>query len=186
MNLVGKIFTVLVFILAVAFMTLAMMVYATHKNYRKIVDNAQASSEYPLGLNQQLQREQDLNKLLNDEKANVERNLATEWEAKIGALTKLENEIVDLRKDILQREQEKAKLTEELRRAVADMDVAKKMATDLDKEVNENRAALETAQKDRRLHEKEVERLTDNAHQLKNDLRLLKDRHTTLTTDLAK
>jgi len=34
MNLIGKIFIVLIFVLSLVFMTLAVFVYATHRNYR--------------------------------------------------------------------------------------------------------------------------------------------------------
>ena len=37
MNLVGKIFTVLIFVMSIFFMTMALMVYATHKNWRDVV-----------------------------------------------------------------------------------------------------------------------------------------------------
>ena len=37
MNLVGKIFVVLIFVMSVVFMAFAMAVYATHKNWREVV-----------------------------------------------------------------------------------------------------------------------------------------------------
>ena len=41
MNLIGKIFTVLIFVMSIFFMTMAIMVYATHKNWRDVVINPQ-------------------------------------------------------------------------------------------------------------------------------------------------
>ena len=67
MNLVGKIFVVLILILSVLFMAFAMAVYATHKNWREVVLNEQASAEKPLGLAPQLRNVQARNKELNDQ-----------------------------------------------------------------------------------------------------------------------
>lgn len=54
MNLVGKIFTVLIFVMSLVFMTFAIMVYATQKNWKLVVDNSQDTVERPLGLSQRL------------------------------------------------------------------------------------------------------------------------------------
>ena len=43
MNLVGKIFTVLIFVFSLVFMSFAVAVYATHKNWRAVVQNTDAS-----------------------------------------------------------------------------------------------------------------------------------------------
>ncbi len=37
MNLIGKILTVVIFILSIIFMTMVLAVYATHKNWREAV-----------------------------------------------------------------------------------------------------------------------------------------------------
>ena len=47
MNLIGKIFTVLIFVMSIVFMTMAIMVYATHKNWRDVVHRAQYGLEGP-------------------------------------------------------------------------------------------------------------------------------------------
>ena len=54
MNLVGKIFTVLIFVMSLVFMTFAIMVYATQKNWKLVVNNSQDTVERPLGLSQRL------------------------------------------------------------------------------------------------------------------------------------
>ena len=50
MNLVGKIFVVLILVMSVVFMAFAMAVYATHRNWREVVVNEQAAPDKPLGL----------------------------------------------------------------------------------------------------------------------------------------
>ena len=54
MNLVGKIFTVLIFVMSLVFMSFAVMNYATFKNYKLLVDNPTKTVEHDLGLTQQL------------------------------------------------------------------------------------------------------------------------------------
>lgn len=55
MNLVGKIFVVLIFVLSLALMTLTVSVYMTHTNWRLMVDNTDTSKGYPKGLKQQME-----------------------------------------------------------------------------------------------------------------------------------
>ena len=38
MNLVGKIFTVLIFVMSLVFMSFAVVVYATHRNWKEVVE----------------------------------------------------------------------------------------------------------------------------------------------------
>ena len=45
MNLVGKIFVVLILVMSVLFMAFAMAVYATHRNWREVVVNEQATPD---------------------------------------------------------------------------------------------------------------------------------------------
>ena len=47
MNLVGKIFVVLILVMSVLFMAFAMALYATHRNWREMVINEQASPDKP-------------------------------------------------------------------------------------------------------------------------------------------
>jgi hypothetical protein len=186
MNLLGKIFTVLIFVLSLVFMTLAVMVYATHKNYLRVVDNPQASPQYDLGLKQQVENLKAEIAKLKEEKDGNERKLTAELDAKTAALTRLENDIVEVKQASQQRERENATLTEDARKSVAAMKAAQDQTNKFGEEVKVLRADLEAAQKDRRLHEREVDRLTDDAHRLKNDLKQLKDAQTAQAADLAK
>jgi len=49
MNLVGKIFIIVILVMSVLFMAFAMAVYATHRNWREAVLNEQAAPGKPLG-----------------------------------------------------------------------------------------------------------------------------------------
>ncbi|MGO9108993.1 MAG: hypothetical protein ACLP9L_07150 [Thermoguttaceae bacterium] len=85
MNLVGKIFTVLIFLMCVVFGTFALMVHAAHKNWREVVVAKG-------GLNDQLTAASKLNRELTDEKKVLETALENEKKDKRDRLTALENE----------------------------------------------------------------------------------------------
>ena len=53
MNLMGKILVVLILVFSMVFMGITLAVYATHTNWRLVVDNENASAGQPLGLRQQ-------------------------------------------------------------------------------------------------------------------------------------
>lgn len=89
MNLLGKIFVVLILIMSVVFMTLAMAVYATHKNWKTLVTG-------PNGLNAQLtQARADYDQLKGDYNR-LESQLTGEREAALQQVRKLESERVAL------------------------------------------------------------------------------------------
>jgi hypothetical protein len=188
MNLVGKIFIVLICFLSLVFMTMALMVYATHKNYRTVLlrPRNQAPRPEDVGLVIQLEDARTENQNLRTDLDKAKRELEGEQTAKQDALTKLQNEVDELKQDRSQLEQEKATLTQKEREEVAAMKAAQDESNRLGKELKNLRDDIEQAQKDRRLHEKEVGRLTDEEYQLRNELKLLKDRHATLAADLAK
>src|SRR5271157_3717174 len=85
MNLVGKIFTVLIFLMCVVFGTFALMVHAAHKNWREAVVAKG-------GLKEQLDEANKLNRELTDDKKILETALDNEKKDKRDRLTALENE----------------------------------------------------------------------------------------------
>ena len=54
MTLVGKIFTVLIFVMSIVFMSFSVMVFATHKNWKEHATNTDTAGGKKLGLEQQL------------------------------------------------------------------------------------------------------------------------------------
>jgi chromosome segregation ATPase len=185
-NLTGKFFTVVVFMLSLAFMTLAVMVYATHRNWQTVVSNDKPTLDQPLGLKQQLQELQDRNTALQEELERTRQEIKMELEARIDLLAKLEREYVELRQDRQKREGEKDALTSDLRKAVEALQAAEDESVALDKDASALRGDVETAQQKRRTLEKQVLRLTDEGQQLRNEIRILRDRQATLSADLAK
>jgi predicted nucleic acid-binding Zn-ribbon protein len=70
MTLVGKIFTVLIFVMSIVFMSFSIMVFATHKNWKEYATNTDTAGGKKLGLEQQLAQEQQR---LRDSQAEVQR-----------------------------------------------------------------------------------------------------------------
>ena len=89
MNLLGKIFIVAIMIMSVVFMTLALMVYATHKNWKEIVEG-------PNGLNSQLQLARTEFDQLKNDYNRQESQLKGEVESAQQQVRKLESERVAL------------------------------------------------------------------------------------------
>ena len=75
MNLVGKIFVVLIFVMSLVFMTAAMLVYAMHRNWREEVLNPQT------GLNRKYVDLQAHNKELTDQLDKLKQQVAAEKNA---------------------------------------------------------------------------------------------------------
>jgi peptidoglycan hydrolase CwlO-like protein len=186
MNLVGKIFTVLILVMAMFFLGLTVAVYATHKNWMRVVDNSQPLPGEKLGLKQELQKAEDRNKELTDAKARLERTQAAELAAAEQVRGKLETENDKLKRERKGLEEDLAKQTQDVRDAVAALNRAQDETTRARKELEGLRTEVRQAQKDRDDHFKEVVRVTDEMNQTQNEVSRLKALNTTLTQDLAK
>lgn len=186
MNLIGKIFVVLILVMSVLFMAFAMAVYATHENWRERVLNEQPAPDKPLGLALQLRNEQARNKELNDQSEKLKQQYDAEKAAKLQAVTKLENELEVAKEELKKLEAKQAELEKTKREAEAAMNSTQTNATDYRKELESQRKTMQEAQKDRDVHFKEVVRLTDQLNQAANEKDLLKKRTDELAKDLAK
>jgi hypothetical protein len=186
MNLVGKILVVVILVMSVVFMAFAMAVYSTHKNWRDVVLNDQASAGKPLGLASQLQTALTTNKNLKDDldKAIKERDAAIV--AKDQVRSKLENELDVERKDRRGLETILAQEKKDSRDAVAAMNITQKNTADYRVELDKKRTEVLEAQQDRDKHFKSVVTKTDDLHQAELERDLLKKRMEELAKDLAK
>jgi hypothetical protein len=176
MNLVGKIFIVLILVMSLVFMSFVIAVYATHRNWRDeeikkseaLVkskhDNDELKSEY-----EKLKKENEF--LKNDREHTVAK-----------ALQQLKQEQEE-RKNL---EKTQAAFERDQREAVATMKATQEAALQYRKELEDKRNQYADALKDRDNHFKEVVRLTDELHQAINEKELLRKRSDDLGKDLAK
>ena len=188
MNLVGKIFTVLLLVMSLVFMSFAVAVYATHKNWRKVVDNPKelATREHPLGLKQQLADEEVRNEELKELRDELKTELKTQEAAKREALTKLENEKALLHAANLLLREKDAKLVIERRKSVALTEAAESRLLAYTGQLDTLRVDIRKVETDRDSHFKEVVRLTDLLHQTINERERVKERNRQVAADLAK
>ena len=191
MNLVGKIFVVLIFVMSVVFMSFAMAVYTVQRNWREVVMLSRDSPLYgqpgkELGLKYQLENAKVLNEDLRNQREQAEKDRDTEKISKIQALTKLVTERDELLKERRNLEAGYADLEKAKRDAVAAMNATQKVATDYRKELDVLRKDVLQAQQDRDAHFKEVVRKTDELHQRVNEKEQLRKRAEDVSKDLAK
>lgn len=185
MNLVGKIFVVLVLLMSVLFAAFAVSVYATHKNWKLVVDNQTPGPGQQLGLKQQVeQRDQRLQEL-TDRRNALSMQLEEEKSAYEQVRVKLENEKEELRRDRDLRDKELAELTQAHREAVAAVDASHKELARLRTDIDTLRTDIRTAQKERDDHFKEVVRLTDQLHAAVFELNQLKETNRELLVELT-
>ena len=190
MNLVGKIFVVLIFVMSLVFMSFAMAVYATHRNWREIVILPQNSPKLAqgkeVGLKFQLMEVKQYNEELRSQIETLRKDIDNERNAKEKSLNKLETERDELLKERRALEAGYADLEKAKRDAVAAMSATQKVAADYRKELEDIRQQLIEAQQDRDAHFKEVVRLTDDLNQATNERDLLSKRAADVSKDLSK
>ena len=169
-------------------MTMVLAVYATHTNWREEVlrPREQAAVNKLPGLKFRLEDEKTRNQELKDQLEKLTQEKARELEAKVQALTKLENENSLMKDQINKLQQSVAKYDDSERKAVAALKATQEESAKFREEVEGLRSEAEKAQSDRDAHFREVVRLTDEMHQMINDTTELKNRNTTLSADLAK
>ncbi len=186
MNLVGKIFTVLIFVMSLVFMAFAVMNYATFTNYKLLVDNPTKTVEHDLGLTQQLT---NAKKTLQDEtQKNLEVNgeLQRELAEKRQALGTLEEKNQQLREKHLEDRKLIDTKTTEAQQAVATLAATLSEMTGLRKDNAQLETNLKAAHEELDAKTKQVFNLTTDWHNAADELAQLKERNVQLAADFAK
>ena len=187
MNLVGKIFTVLIFVMSLVFMAFTVMVYATHVNWQRIVDNPKDKEtlEHPLGLSQQLALEKQQYNDETEKNVDLNKELATEKAEDRESRGKLEQVNVDL----AQKDKVNKGLLDNARatanKAVDALNLAHKTLAN-QREVADNlRAEIAKAHEERDASEKKVMTLTNRVNGAESELKQATERGVQLAADLA-
>ena len=131
MNLVGKIFVVVIFVMSLVFMGLAMAVYATHKNWRDEVMNPKT------GLSYKLTEEKATNAALKDKSDKLQQQFDAEKNAQRQAISKLQTELQVVQKERKELETSRADLEKAKSDAVAAMSATQKNASDSRQELDQ-------------------------------------------------
>ena len=185
MNLVGKIFTVLIFVMSLCFMMMAVMVYSTHVNWRDkvMLTQAEASPGQKPGLKFQLQELKQRKDDLEVQLKKATDTLEAEKAAKRDQVAKLENKCVELKLERDNREKDVQKLNTTSAEAVAVMKSTQDTLAEQYTELVKIREDKRKADEDRDSSFARVVELTDELHQLQNEKTRLEDRQITLVVD---
>ncbi len=182
MNLVGKIFIVLILVMSITFMGIAVAVYATHTNWRAVVEGDGTNR----GLKAELEDARVETQRLTDELTKTQEQLASEQNAKRAQLAKAEGEYETLSQERNQLDQQLAVKTQQVRDLTAATDAAHQTLAKLRTEVDGLRTSIRQAQKERDDSFAEVAEKTDQAHELANQLDVLKKQSVKLAEDVSK
>jgi hypothetical protein len=186
MNLVGKIFTILILVMSVFFSAGSLMVYSAHKNWREVVLNDKKTADKDLGLKIQLENAKNEKKALEDDKSRLETELTTEIAALRQARTKLESENLRLNEEKKQLTDDHDKIVDSERKAVGALQATQTTAAALRSQVDTFMKDAETARADRDAAVKKAAKATDEMQESVNEAKRLKDRGETLSEELAK
>ena len=186
MTLVGKIFTVLILVMSIVFMSFSVMVFATHKNWKEVALNTTASPSKPLGLKPSLEQAYELNQALRVELESYKQQLAEHQAARrqvlAGLQLKMETQLADLtntQAELTKLQSAHTELVQKL--GVAEANLAKATA-----ENAELRGDIVTVVQDRDDKFARVVALTDQVQQAEGKLVLLDERKQQLIEQVAQ
>ena len=177
MNLVGKIFIVLIFVMSVLFMGFAVAIYASHTNWKEAVDNPET------GLKAQLATEATKSGQLESERDRLETERDTEEAAKRKALSSLATEKQTLEDKQRDDNVKLTKLNQDARDLRATLAEAHNTLADLRKEVVGLRTEIRKEQQEKDDAFGRAVELTDQLHDLALELKTLQDRNIELAED---
>ena len=186
MTLLGKIFTVLIFVMSVFFMALSVAVFATHKNWKMLVTNPTKNDKYDIGLVEKLQAQIQTNKSLRTELERKELQLAQEQAARRHALGAAETKLAEATQRLKEKEDELRTLQTTEGEAAAALKTAQLTVDGLRGEVAQLRVDIRTSQEQRDKVFQRVVELTDQLHAAKGVETNLKERQTQLLEQITQ
>ena len=179
MNLVGKIFSFTIFMASLIFMAFAVAVYATHKNWKDVVENPQT------GLKAQIEKRKAEYAELQTQRDALAKRLSEEETEKKKALAELATTSKSKEEAVKSLTQERDDLDKKQQEAVAAMTAAQQNLDKLTKEVEVLREDIKNTQGERDKQFAQVVKLTDENHQAKNASTRLTERMQQLQQQLA-
>ena len=176
MNLIGKIFVVLIFAMSLVFMAFAVAVYGTHQNWKKA---AKAADDKRKAAMQQVQvAEEEKAKLTQADRGRATGQARSAWQSWKPSATSWPSSATKPRNSA-------TRWWPRTRNAVAALDVAQQNLAKLTKEVDVLRGDIRTAQGERDKHFDKVVELTDRIHQVQGELKRLDERNLQLAGQVA-
>jgi len=178
MNWLGKVFVVLILIMSLIFMGLAMAVYATHRNWREVVEG-------PNGLRRQLDEARQANEELKSEHNRRVEDLTREKEAAEQQLAKLETKRVALADNNVRIQTELDQLRQQQREHIAAVAYTQSLNEGLTKEATGLRQQIRTEQQARDTAFAKTLEATEAVHQLTGQYETARERSEQLTKQVS-
>ena len=186
MNLVGKIFVFLIFCMSVVFMSFAVMIYATHKNWRdEVLRQDVGPRGEKIGWKKRLEDEKQKNVELQAQKENLQNQIATQEAAKRQEIAKLEAEYGRLQDENTQLKDTYVEKTRELSDLLAKVQAQQDVLEALREENEQMRVDIATT---RGVIDEQLEKYliqTEQLHQAQGELKRLEERKGQLLEELA-
>lgn len=179
MTLVGKIFTMLIFIMSLVFMTFSVMLFATHKNWKDIAVNPTT------GLKAQLTQAYEAKRGLEVELERLRTQLAEHQAARTQALATLQVSVADATAKLETTSASLAKLQADQSQTVKALEIAEQNLEKTTTEVGLLRDNIVTVQQDRDDKLARVVNLSDLNNQATAKLAQLEERKQQLITQVA-
>jgi len=186
MTLVGKIFTVLIFVMSICFMTAAVMVFATHKNWKDYATAPTAVNGKRVGLEKQLSDLKVLEQQLKDEIEKIKRRLEEERVARRAVVGSLVARLARAETELAAKQREYETLLTSLTTTTEATKLTQQRLTALETEIAGTRQKLRDTEAD--LDDKfgQVVALTDSLNQAKGLQVRLDERNTQLALQVTK
>jgi hypothetical protein len=170
MTLVGKIFTVLIFVMSIVFMAFSIMVFATHTNWKTMSE----------GLKSKLTQQEQLNTQAKADHEKTKRDLAQEQASRRQALAALQSKNFNQQTDLDTKTALLIQKESQLNEASAALKSAEERLAALATELTTNRGLLKTAQQERDDIFLQVVALTDKFNQSETTRQGLETRNSQL------
>lgn len=156
MNLIGRMFIVLIFIMSVMFMGLSVAIYATHTNWKKRSEEASAK----------LQESETQKKQLAEARDKMKQEFNEELSRRRETIANLETKVEELTKENKKYNDELVQLNEDKEKGIASVKLSHESMQSLRAEVDGLRKDLRKAQEDWAELNTELVAKTDEAHKL--------------------
>jgi hypothetical protein len=188
MDLIGKIFIVAILIMSIVFMALSLMVYATHRNWKELVENppTSVSQAKPLGLKFQLDNQRETNRELQIKMRELRAKVQMERAARQQALAVLETRSARLKTELDAKNEQLATLRRQHDQAVTTMELNQTNLAALRTEVEGLREQIRRTQADRDEQLAGVISMRDKLNQLEGAERRLAQRNAQLERQVAE
>lgn len=185
MNLVGKIFVFLIFSMSVVFMSFAVMIYATHTNWKdEVLRTERGSRGEKIGWKKRLEAEKHKNIQLQSQKRDLESKIATEQAAKRQEIAKLESQYSDLNQHYDNLKTQYSENVKELSVKIKEVQSQQNILENLREENESMRNDIKTAREEIDKKFKKMLKLVEQNNQAEGETKRLAERKKQLIKEL--